>query len=690
MTRFEAALKVTGEARYPGEIAAEEMLHAVLVQSPMAAGTVRAVDATRARRVAGFADVVSFDDAVGLQASSNTKLLQERQLYFAGQPVALVVGESLLHARAAASLIDVTYDERRPITTMDDALDTAFAPAMAGRIVGFRQRGAVTSALADSHLVIRQRYETATNNHHPLEPHSVVCWWDGDHAVVHTTTQAVFGTRAAIAHAFTMPVEQCRVVTRYLGGGFGCKGQLFWPWMFQAMIASKRTGRPVRLELTRAQLFTLAGRRQQTRQELAVGFGTDGRLTGIDLDVLAPTAMHAEYSDTTGGVARYLYACSNVSSGHRLIRTNEPQPIPMRAPGTAPGLFALESAIDEAAVCLGIDPVELRLRNFAERDDDADRPWSSNRLRACYEQGAERFGWFSRPSPGSALDGYWTLGSGMATTCYPAHRQPCRVLVALRADGTILVQCGTQDMGSGTYTALGQVAAEAFGVDGARVRVELGDTLLPEGPFSGGSHVTASFVPAVHDAVAQLRAMLRDLDPGADSATFAGMLTQFAPDGIEAEGVHDASPLTTHTAMGFGAIFVEVGVDTQLGEIRVRRVVAAFAAGRIINPLLAESQYVGGLIGGIGMALHERTVTDHATGRIVGDNLADYLVPVHADMPSFDIVMVDDDDPTFPGGSKGIGMLGTGGIQAAIANAVFDATGRRIRHLPIRLEDIIT
>jgi xanthine dehydrogenase YagR molybdenum-binding subunit len=373
--------------------------------------------------------------------------------------------------------------------------------------------------------------------------------------------------------------------------------------------------------------------------------------------------------------------------------------------------------MDEAAARLGIDPVELRVMNFADHDQETERPWSSNSLRECYRVGAERFGWGRRPAQGSAADGRWRIGWGMGSTIYPAIRQAAKVRVRLSADGTALVQCGTQDMGSGTYTALGQIIANELGLPVTNVAVELGDTLLPDGPFSGGSQVTASIFPAAKAAAKNLCAAIAAVAMADDASPLAGqriedleffdghirsrfgnvseplvdLLGRNASNGLEAEGDTEA---TQHqslvaTSMGYGAIYVEIGIDPSLGEIRVRRVCGAFAAGRILNPLLARSQYIGGLIGGIGMALHERTSTDLETGRMLGETLADYLLPVHADMPEFDIAMIEEDDPHLPGSVKGIGMLGTAGIQAAIANAVFHAIGKRVRRLPIRIEDII-
>jgi len=715
--RYEAALKVTGSAVYEAEVPAVGMLHAALVEASISCGDVLSVDATQAIDLPGFAATVSYADTEVLQPSPATALIRERAIHFAGQPVALVTANTLQAAREAARAIRVTTQARPAVTALAQALDKSFAPAMVGRFPAETRRGDAARALTDADLVVRNRYDTAVNNHHPMEPHAVVCWWEDGKAVVHTSTQAIFGTRAMIAHAFQMPASDIRVISRFPGGGFGCKGQLWWPWMFWAMLASKKTGRPVRLELTRAQMFTLVGRRQETVQDLGLGFSADGRLTGIEHHALAQTSTHADYSDSIAVYSRLLYACPNVTTTHRLVRTNEPQPVPMRAPGTAPGTFALESAFDEAAERLGIDPVELRVRNFADHDQEVGRPWSSNSLLECYRVGAERFGWSQRPAQGVATDGRWRIGWGMASTLYPAIRQACKVRVKLAADASLRVQCGTQDMGSGTYTALGQMAASALGVPLSQVTVELGDTLLPEGPFSGGSQVTASLAPATEMAMARLRATLANMAVTDERSPLSGqrikelefqdgmirsrtgnvgelltdVLARGAAEGLEAEG---ESAATQHqslaaSSMGYGAVFVEVGVDAQLGEIRVRRVCGAFAAGHILNPLLAKSQYVGGLIGGIGMALHERTATDRASGHIVGDSFADYLIPVHADIPEFDIAMIEEEDPHLPGGVKGIGMLGTAGIQAAIANAVYHATGKRVRRLPIRIENII-
>ena len=714
-TRIEGPAKVTGAAMYAAEAQMAGMLHAVLAQAPIARGRVVAIDGTAARACAGFADLVGWEDAQALQASPFIDIVRAPAIYFPGQPVALVAAETLAQARAAGAAMRIDYAAEPAITFMNHPLAAPYAPDMCGaRAKAYSLRGDPAGVLAEAEMVVRARYETAVNNHHPMEPHAVVCQWDGDNVEVHTSTQAIFGTRAGIAHAFRLPAANVRVITRFLGGGFGCKGQLWWPYMMLALLAARRTGRPVRLELTRAQLFSLVGRRQETVQDLAISATRDGMLTAIDHQVRAQTSTQAEYADPVAYMSRLMYACPNVVTGHILVPTNEPRPIPMRGPGEAPGSFALESALDELAHKIGLDPLELRLRNHADQDQDAGRPWSSNSLLACWTQGAEKFGWANR-TPQGWTEGRLRIGWGVAGACYGARRQACSSRVHIGANGALLVQCGTQDMGSGTTTVLGQLAAQMLGLPMSSVTVELGDTVLPPGPFSAGSQVTQSVFPSVTKAASSVRDQLASMaasdpasplfgcvaanlvfadgrlrDPaGNASDDLAALLARGPPEGLEALDETPLVPTTDVTAMGFGAVFAEVSVDPDLGEVRVRRICGAFAAGHIVNPLLARSQYVGGIIGGIGMALHEQTRTDHATGRIVGASFVDYLIPVHADIPEIDIIMVPEQDPHLPGGVKGVGMLGSVGTSAAIANAIFHATGQRIRHLPIHLEDIV-
>ena len=708
--RYEARLKVTGRATYAAEAPFPDMLHAALVESNVSRGRVLEVDAAKATERAGVVDVVSYREAEWLKSGPGTALIREPIVHFRGQPVALCIGETVAEARAGASLVRVAYVEEPAVSALGQALDQAYIPAMASRFPAESSRGDSAAGLDGAKLIIAERYETAVNNHHPLEPHAVVCAWDGDQLLVHCSTQAIFGARAAVASAFHMPPDHIRVIAEHLGGGFGCKGVQFYPWMLLAVLAAKRAGRPVRLELTRAQLFTLVGRRSETIQDLRLGFDETGRMVAAEHDVLAQTSTFGEYADTTAGASRWLYGCPNVSTRHRLVRTNEPQPIPMRAPGSAPGSFALESAMDEAARALNIDPLDLRRRNISLQDEENARPWTSDGLLDCYRVGAERFGWRQRPASGTEHEGRWRVGSGMAATYYPQHWQGSQVMLTLERAASLRVECGTQDMGSGTPTVLAQLAASELGIPMCHVSVNIGDTRLPRGPISAGSQVTLSIAPAIKAATDQLKADLSrlaygDVDSplagvppeeivfdyqtlshtgGNASESLADLFARNSLSRLQAVGTSPA-PEAPLSALGRGAVFVEVGVDPKLGEVRVRRVCGAFAAGRIVNPLLAKSQYVGGLVGGIGMALHEETVTDRPSGRILGDNFADYLIPVHADMPTFDIAFIHEDDPHLPGGIKGVGMLGAAGVQAAIANAIYDAINVRVRRLPIRI-----
>ncbi len=715
--RLEGAAKVTGSLVYEGDVAPPGMLHAALVESRIARGRVLSLDDSQARRCAGFVDMITPAETQGLRAFHATKLIREDEIHSAGQGLAIMVAETRLQAWEVARSVVVGYDESPPVTSLKHPDAAIYAPQTCGaRGPAATLRGDPAAALASAPHVLRQRYETAANNHHPMEPHVGVCWWEDDDLIIHTSTQAVFGTRTIVAHAFDLPRERVRVFSPFLGGGFGCKGALWFPWLLWTIIAARRTGRPVRLEHTRAQLFTLEGRRSATVQDLAIGADNDGRLLGIDHRVLAQTSTHTEYADSVASVSQWVYSCTDVRTEHRLAPTNEPHAIPMRGPGEAPGSFAFESALDELARELAIDPVELRLRNIADHDQMTGLPWSSNSLAECLRRGAARFGWRSGGERGWR-EGGLRVGRGVGVAFYPALRQPCAMRVRLDAEANAVVECGTQDMGSGTYSTIGQMAAEALGLPVAKVTVIIGDTLLPQGPISAGSQVTQSFAPAVMDAVADLKrkvaALLGEVGE-AEAAHVAAEELQIAPEGL----VHcGASNITAHladllahagldaiegnafapglpaeakaTGMGFGAVFAEVAVDPVTAMARVRRMTAAFAAGRIVNPTLARSQYISGLVGGLGMALQETTLTDPRSGRIVGASFAEYLVPTCADMPAFDIVMVDEVDDYLPEGVKGVGMLGHVGSAAAIANAIHQATGRRIRHLPIRVEDLL-
>jgi xanthine dehydrogenase YagR molybdenum-binding subunit len=670
---------------------------------------VRVDDAT-ALQMTGVACVLTHANAPRLAGPTSPLMVQDPTVWFVGQPVALVLAETVWQARLAAAAVEVHYEASPAITTMHQALDRAYAPASAGYVATDSRRG--DPERAPRACEIAQRYTTPTHNHHPLEVPCVMARWQGDALLVHATSQAVFAHRKRLAAHFGVPVDGIRVVSRLLGGGFGAKGSAWYPCLVLGVLAARHAGRPVALELTRAEMFTLIGRRQETIQQLRVAATSRGELTAIRHDTIAQTSAFAEYADPTATVSRVLYACPSVATTHRLVRVHAPQPNPMRAPGEGPGSFALECALDELAHELGLDPLELRLRNHADHDQHLGLPWSSNSLRACYRVAADAFGWHARPAQiGSLRNGRSLVGWGMAAACYPVYRMAAQAVVAIERDGRVIVRCGTQDLGGGTTTILAQLAAAALGIPLAAIAVEIGDTELPEGPYSGGAHVSASITPAVEQAARTLRHQLIERavadaasplfgHPPADVAIANGLLAGAGRSeplaalvgrtGRLACMAHDApDPEPRVSAYAHGAIFAEVGVDPDLGAIRVQRISAAYACGRILNPLLARSQLIGGLVGGIGMALHEQVVTDRRTGRVLHTNLADYAIPVHADMPRFDIALVDENEPHLAGGVKGIGMIGTVGVAAAIANAVYHATGRRIRDLPIRIEQLI-
>jgi xanthine dehydrogenase YagR molybdenum-binding subunit len=713
--RLEASLKVTGAARYPGEMPMGGLLHAALVTAPIPHGRVLRIDTAKARALPGVVTILTHENADRLPPTEYLMLLQDPVIHHAGQPVALVVANTAAFARRAAASIDATYEELPAVTSIVQGLADAFAPKSAGRAPTDSRRGDPERALAAADIVIDRHYTTPVNNHNPMELNAAIASWEGEEVTVHSTTQSVFGTRRIVAHCFGLPIDRVRVIARHVGGGFGGKTYGWFPCLMLCVMAARRTGRPVKLELTRPQMFTLVGRRQDSIQHVRLGATRDGRLTAIVHDTIAQTSPFGDYADANGGSARSLYACPNVATTHRLVRVNAPQPKPMRGPGLGTGSFALETAMDELAEALDLDPVELRLRNYADRDQNEGLPWSSNGLRDCYRVAASAFGWQKRPRGiGTMHEGHYRIGWGMAASSFPVFRMASQACVAIGRDARVVVRCGTQDIGTGTYTVLAQLAAETLGVPLAQVAVELGDTLLPEGPYSGAHLATASFTPAVEEAARTLRRRLIEravADPlsalhgapadqltiddglirsvaGNRSEKLADLLAR-SGDGLEATANTQPDDKVTHSASGFGAVFAEVRVDPELGEVRVTRLTGAYAAGRVLNPLLAKSQHVGGLVWGIGLALHETTVMDRRLGRIVNDNLADYLIPVHADMPRFDVHLVPEDDPHLASGIKGIGMLSIVGVAAAIANAVYHATGRRIRDLPIRLEHFL-
>ncbi len=730
LDRVDGRLKVTGGARYAAEFPTANVAHAVIVTSTVPVGRITSIDAKTAESAPGVIRVITHLNAPklamkkqGMLVTNALSLMQDDRVRYNGQPVALVIADTLERATDAASLVRVRYGgTTRPTLDMHAAKGSGYAPPPGFGGQPDSKHGDATAGLAQADVKIDAQYTTPIENHNPMEPHATIAAWEGDRLTVWDATQYVMGERDSLAGIVGVAPENVRVVSHFVGGGFGCKG-LMWSHVPLAAMAAREVGRPVKLVLSRRQMFGPVGARPQTEQHVVLGAKRDGTLTAVRHDSVSHTSRFEDYTESCANVTRMLYASPNIETTHRLVKLDLGAPTFQRAPGEAPGTFALESAMDELAISLGMDPLALRLKNYAETDPDSGKAWSSKSLRECYRIGAERFGWSKRShTPGAMQDGSMLVGYGMASATYPSFRMPASASVRLTADGSgavrALVQTASQDLGTGTYTVMTQLAADALGLTPAQVRFELGDSRMPPSPVSGGSMTAASTGTAVHEscvaarnrlaalAVADLASPLHGALATAVSAaegrlfltgdsakgeSYADLL-QRQP-GATLEVKTDSAPgreVGEHSSHAFGAVFVEVRVDRDLGEIRIPRIVAAYGAGKILNAKTARSQLQGGIVWGIGMALEEETLVDHRTGRYMNADLAEYHVPVNADIGSIDVTFVDEVDPYVnPIGVKGVGEIGITGVAAAIANAVFNATGVRVRELPITLDKVL-
>jgi xanthine dehydrogenase YagR molybdenum-binding subunit len=697
LPRPDGPAKVTGAARYVADLAVEGGLEGVIVGSTIAAGEVTSLDAAQSLAVPGVVEVLTHRNAPRLAPVDHAALgqgrlpLQTSRIAHFGEPIALVLGETRIAAAEGAARLQVAYRPEPPRRSLEAFLAEAVeVPDWAANTsaVGDLARGL---ALAD--LVIEGEYRTANRHHAAIEPAVATARWQGDDLELETSTQWVYGVRAAIAAVLGVAIERVRVRADHVGGGFGAKGST-WPHEILACVAARALGRPVRIALGRRQSFTAHGFQPETLQRVRLGARADGTLTAIEHDGVSIGATDDDYVEHASLGTRSMYACPNIATRDRVVRLHVPQPTFMRAPHEGPGMVGLEIAMDELAGRAGIDPVELRLRNHAELDPTSGKPFSSKALRECYRLGAERFGWERRvPAPRAMREGGRLVGWGMASALMATFRFGATATVSLRRDGRLVVETAAHDIGTGIRAILPQIAAEALGVAPERIEVRLGDTSLPEAGGTFGSSTTMGAGSAVQAAAVKLRRKLEELagEPGLAAHEYGEVLALRRLERVAESASWAPTREQKAWAMNaYGAVFAEVEVDGELPVPRVTRVVGAYSVGRIINPLTARSQVVGGIVWGIGQALLERSPLDPASGRFVNQSLSGYRVPVAADVPSIEVLFSDELDPhASPLGARGVGEIGTIGIGAAIANAVFHATGVRVRELPIRVEALL-
>ena len=711
MSRVDGVAKVTGQAKYAAEFQVKDAAYGFIVQSAIAKGTIKSIDTSEAEKQSGVIKIYTHLNAAKTQARGNAFCaMQSDKVVFSGQPIALVVAETFEQARSAARLVKVSYTEEKSIT---EVLKAPQNPANSPK-----PRGNPQEALKNAPVKIEAEYTIPIEHHNPMEMHGAIAFWEGDKLTIFDKTQGVYGVRGHLAQSFGIAPENVNVVSPFVGGAFGAAlNPNYYPFM--TAMAARDIKRPVKVNYTRRQMFTGHGYRPYTWQKVSMGASQDGKLQAVIHEAIGNTSTFENFSEGPNNFGRTLYACPNYDTPYKLAKTDLPTPTWMRAPGAVSGAFAIESAIDELAYKLKIDPLEMRLINYAETDPETGKPFSSKALRDCFKQGAAKFGWEKRKlEPRSMRDGKWLVGWGMGVGTWGAFQAPAGARITLKADGTAHVGSATSDIGPGTYTVITMIAAEYLGISPEKVKFELGDTKFPRTPSQGGSLTTASVGSAVYGAAMALKQKLFDLAVKETNSPLTGAKIEETEmsDGVlrlttnptksvsiadlmkknnltEIVETHNSTPSPErqkYTTMAHGAQFVEVKVDEDLGIIKVTRVVEATAVGRIMNPKTSHSQEMGGVVWGIGMALQEATEVDHRYGRMTTTDFASYHIPVNADIHSVETAFVEEEDKIVnPLGIKGMGELCMVGIPAAIANAIFHATGKRIRDLPITPDKLL-
>jgi xanthine dehydrogenase YagR molybdenum-binding subunit len=701
LDRVDGRLKVTGQATYSGEYKMPGLTYGVLVPATITSGTITAMNIAAAQRSPGVLAVMTPFNAPkvpGYQPGAanpvkGLKLFNDQKIFFNGQPIALVVAETFEKATYAASLVKATYQAEPFETDFYRNFDQGVIPN-GGKYKDYIRGHA--DAYKSAPVIIEQDYMLPSEIHNPMELHVTIAFWEGkDKVVLYTKTQGLMRSQTAIANAFQLDPANVRIHSRFVGGAFGSALRT-WPHEVAAVQAAKMLQRPVKLTLTREQMFTLVGYRPLTIQKIGLGASPDGRLIGITHESHSQSAIYEEFSETAVAVSQFLYNTPNVNTRYKVVPLNVGVPAPMRGPGEATGSFALESALDELSYQLNMDPIELRLKNYTDADPQRNLPWSSKYLKECYQQGAERIGWDKRPTkPASLRDGEWLVGYGIGCGAFDSNRSRTQAKIKLLPDGTVNIRSAASDIGPGTATAMVLIAAATLGLSAGNIVFELGDSSFPLSPNQGGSRTVASVGSAVHAACIALKQKINSLSGLAVDSTaaidYSTILQQHNLPLLELTQESDSTEeAKQYSSYSFSAQFAQVYVHPLTGQVKVKRMVAVVDAGKVVNYKTAASQLIGGAIGGIGMALMEEAVFDDRFGRYVNGNFADYHVPVNADIPDVEAILIDKPDLYInPIGAKGIGEISLIGVAAAIANAVYNATGKRIRSLPITPDKLI-
>jgi xanthine dehydrogenase YagR molybdenum-binding subunit len=723
VTRIDGKLKVTGGAMYAADYPIDNLAYGVGVPSTVGSGKIQKIDTSAAEAMPGVLAVLHHENFPKLyrpanafeessRAGESRPPFDDDNVYYQGQFVALVIANTFEQAQAAASAVHVQYNADKPSVFLHQG--TPENPPAAKH-----SRGDADSAFQQAAVKFEATYQTPTETHNPMEMHATIAVWNGNKVTLYESTQGVVNHHNVMSEMMGIPPENIEIISRFIGSGFG--GKLFpWPHSLLAAMGARHVGRPLKVSVPRSLMFTTVGHRPAIQQKIQMGATPDGKLVSLQNDILQHTSMVDDFVENCVEATSMLYSCPNVNAVQRIVHLNVGTPTPMRGPGRTPALFAIESAMDEMALKLNIDPLEFRIRNYAETDEGTNRPFSSKHLREAYQTGAERFGWAKRnPKVGSMRNGDLILGWGMSTCTWPATRHGAEVRVTLLADGTARASCATQDIGTGTYTVFAEVVSDKTGLPVDKVQVILGDSSLPPGPTSGGSSATATVLPAIAQAtenavnavfqlatrtakspfqgldakslkMTQGRVHQQDASPES-GMPFQELLALRQLGGLDGKAKTDADPaarkFSTHS---FGAHFCEISFDPDIARLRVTRWLTVMDAGRMINEKTAKNQILGGIVMGIGMGLFEGTIYDPRNGHPINSNFADYIVPVNADIPAMECIFLDYPDLVLNEyGARGVGEIGLTGVASALASATYHATGVRVRELPIRIENLL-